>query len=284
MFGMNSRFPKLAMHIAGHGHPVVLLHGGHGSWTHWARNTEALAEHFQVVAFDLPGYGASPDVPDDLGLDEYVAWVAQAVASVASQGNRDQGNHDQGNHDQGNRDRDERGKDGLDLVGFSFGGALSARVAVRLGAAVRRVSLLGPSGFGTPNLIEIAKLPQRGDSRRPAVAAANLGAWMMSRSPAPDDAVVGIQLANIDGTRFDSRRISRQITMLADLPRIAASVQIIWGAQDKLPVPSIAARADACRQVRPDARISVVPNGGHWVQYEQCDVVNRLLIAFHRRQ
>ena len=44
------------------------------------RNIDALARHFRVVAFDLPGYGASPDVPKDMALDDYVAWVAEAVA------------------------------------------------------------------------------------------------------------------------------------------------------------------------------------------------------------
>jgi 2-hydroxy-6-oxonona-2,4-dienedioate hydrolase len=81
---LNSRFPALNAHVAGNGPPMVLLHGGHGSWTHWIRNVDVLAEHHRVVAFDLPGYGASPDVPDDLSLDDYVSWVADAVSTVAA--------------------------------------------------------------------------------------------------------------------------------------------------------------------------------------------------------
>jgi len=242
---------------------MVLLHGGHGSWTHWIRNIDALARHFRVVAFDLPGYGASPAVPKNIDIDHYVSWVADAVAAVAAHDGRDAG--------------------GIDLVGFSFGGALAARIAPKLGGAVRRVSLLGPSGFGARGAVEIAKLPPPGDRERVAIAAANLGAFMLAKSAAPDDPVVAIQLANIDGTRFDSRRISRRTTMLDDLPRIPAPVSMIWGALDKLPIPSLAARADACRQARPDVRIAIVPAGGHWIQYDRPDAVNRLLIAFHRR-
>ena len=71
--------------------------------------------------------------------------------------------------------------------------------------------------------------------------------------------------------------------MLDDLPRIAAPVQMIWGERDPLAIPSLAARAESCRQVRPDVRIAIVPGGGHWIAYDRPDAVNRLLIDFHRR-
>src|SRR5579859_2997484 len=40
--------------VWGAGTPVVLLHGGYGSWTHWLRNIDALAASYRVVAADLP--------------------------------------------------------------------------------------------------------------------------------------------------------------------------------------------------------------------------------------
>jgi 2-hydroxy-6-oxonona-2,4-dienedioate hydrolase len=255
---LNAPFPALHTHVAGAGPVLVLLHGGHGSWTHWARNIDALARHFRVIAFDLPGYGASPDVPKDIAVDDYVSWVAEAVARAATDGQ-------------------------IDLVGFSFGGALSARIAPRLGDKVRRVSLLGASGFGARAVVELDKLPPPGDDRRIAIAAANLGSFMLAKPAAPNDPVVAIQLANIDGTRFDSRRISRRTTMPEDLPRIPAPVQMIWGARDTLPIPSLEERVAECRRLRPDVRITIVPDGGHWIQYDRPDDINRLLIDFHRR-
>ena len=44
-------------HIWGTGYPLVLFHGGTGSWFHWVRNVEALARDFMVIAADLPGSG-----------------------------------------------------------------------------------------------------------------------------------------------------------------------------------------------------------------------------------
>jgi 2-hydroxy-6-oxonona-2,4-dienedioate hydrolase len=253
---LNVRFPALNAHRAGSGPPMVLLHGGHGSWTHWIRNVDVLARHFRVVAFDLPGFGASPDVPKEITVDKYVSWVADAIAATAA-------------------------GEPIHLVGFSFGGALSARIAPRFGNALRRVSLLGPSGFGGRAAVTLEKLPPPGNSHRMAVAAVNLGAFMLAKSAVPDDPVVAVQLANIDGTRFDSRRISRLTTMWEDLPRIPVPVQMMWGALDRLPLPSLEARADACRTIRPDARISIIPDGSHWIQYDRPDIVNQLLIDFH---
>src|ERR1051325_7613012 len=39
----------------GQGAPLVLLHGGYGSWMHWIRNVPPLSRQFRVIAPDLPG-------------------------------------------------------------------------------------------------------------------------------------------------------------------------------------------------------------------------------------
>lgn len=43
----------------GVGEPVVLIHGWASSSYSWRRNIPALAEHFRVIALDLPGFGLS---------------------------------------------------------------------------------------------------------------------------------------------------------------------------------------------------------------------------------
>jgi 2-hydroxy-6-oxonona-2,4-dienedioate hydrolase len=252
-------FPDLAIHEAGSGPSFVLFHGGVGSWTHWICNVEVLAATFRVLAFDSPGYGNSPDVPDAMAPSEYIDWVCDGVSRAAP--------------------------DGCHLGGFSFGGALAARVAARLGRQITRLSLLGPGGLGMPvgRVIPMAKQPGPDsdlDARR-AVAASNLGQWMLSTAPRTDDPIVDMQLANIDRMRFDSRRISLKATLTEDLAKITAPVQLIWGGADKLAYPSIDERVAICRQARPDVKVAVVPDGGHWVQYEQSAAVNRLLLDFH---
>ena len=51
----------------GSGEPVVLLHGGSGSWTHWIKTIPELAEQYEVWAPDLPGLGDSAMPPSPHG-------------------------------------------------------------------------------------------------------------------------------------------------------------------------------------------------------------------------
>lgn len=61
----------LACHVEGSGPPLVLFHGGMGSWTHWARNIPALRSRFTIHAPDLPGCGDSLAVPQEIAKDDY---------------------------------------------------------------------------------------------------------------------------------------------------------------------------------------------------------------------
>src|SRR5262250_1367602 len=58
--------------------PLVLLHGGTGSWMHWIRNVEPLSRDRMVIVPDLPGSGesASPQPP----------YSAQSMAAMLLKG------------------------------------------------------------------------------------------------------------------------------------------------------------------------------------------------------
>jgi 2-hydroxy-6-oxonona-2,4-dienedioate hydrolase len=251
---------QLAFTQIGLGPTMLLLHGGTGSRTHWERNIDELAVHFAVLAPDLPGTGKSPDVPPGLSASEYAQLVHHELDRLI-------------------------GQQPLHLVGFSFGAVLAANFAARRGDQVRALTLLGPGGFGRPvgRVLPLRPLPAAGEDRRHA-AAHNLGQVMLAEAPAADDPAVDIALANIAASRFDSRIVSLSETLLKDLHAATAPVQIIWGAEDRLAHPSVAARAQACRDARPDARVHIIPRAGHWVQYDAAPAVNDHIIQFHSAQ
>src|SRR4051794_7687607 len=58
--------PRLFVHRVGTGHPLVLLHGMGESHVGWRPVIDALAADHDVIAIDLPGFGASPALPAHL--------------------------------------------------------------------------------------------------------------------------------------------------------------------------------------------------------------------------
>lgn len=70
----------VAVHVAGSGRPLVLCHSLLADRTSFDRLAPLLVPHFQVVALDLPGFGASQ--PAAGGLDAVADRVAAAVAAL----------------------------------------------------------------------------------------------------------------------------------------------------------------------------------------------------------
>jgi len=248
-------FPPLACHVAGQGPNLVLIHGGAGSWTHWARNIDALSQEWRVHAFDLPGCGDSPDFPTDASDERYFEWVAHAILSQC---------------------------DGpIVLTGFSFGGSVAAAVAPRLGARLTALCLVAPGSFGKPAFRDVTVKPMR---ERPGVkvderenARHNLCQIMFAHDSSADEATVDIQIANVRRARFPSRRISWQDRIETDLAAIDRPVHFIWGADDRMATPSPQHRAELVGKARPDAEVDLIPGAGHWVQYERADAFNAAL-------
>jgi pimeloyl-ACP methyl ester carboxylesterase len=112
------------VHDVGEGAPVVLIHGsgpGVTAWANWRTVIPALSTHRRVVAPDMVGFGFT-ERPSDIAYGRE-AWVAHLVDLL-----------------------DAMELDRVDLVGNSFGGALSLAFAIRFPQRVRRLILMGAAG------------------------------------------------------------------------------------------------------------------------------------------
>ena len=248
--------PPLSYRREGKGPALLMFHGGVGSRNHWERNIPELSRHFTVTAVDLPGFGASADVPPDIGA--YLSLVTDAAAAL--------------------------GGDRFGLAGFSFGAVVGAAVASRLGRAVEFLSMIAPGGLGVPKgrHLDIRPVPPEGlDSAEGRVALRhNLTVTMFADAATADDTAVELHRSNIARARFDSRRISLQDRLLADLRSVRCPLQLIWGKCDAMAYPSIQSRIETIQAVRLDARVDLIVGAGHWVQYERPAETNRALLDF----
>lgn len=262
MLTVESVRPQIAVKKAGGGTTYVLLHGGMGSWNHWARNIDVLARHFHIHAVDLPGYGASPDVDKAMSGADYRGLVCRAIGEIL--------------------DDDEP----FHLTGFSFGAALSSCVAAYFGERVKGMSLIGSSGYGKPEggrSVNTRSYKSAGDDEAMyrEIVRENLLAFMLSDPETVDDDAVDFHGANVRRTRFDSRKISWGDTQRLDLAKITCPLQLIWGSSDVTAYPSIEDRVALCRERVPGLRIDVIPGAAHWAMYDSADAVNELLLDFH---
>jgi 2-hydroxy-6-oxonona-2,4-dienedioate hydrolase len=240
----------------GAGKPLVLLHGGYGSWTHWLRNIEALAAEWNVIAPDLPGLGDSAMPPDPIAPESLADIIAGGLATVLD------------------------GSGPAALVGFSFGGLLSGHVAARHGALVRSLILVGPGGLGPPRapVAPLQRAPT-GSARdeRAAVQRRNLAILMLADPAKIDALAVHLQLENVARGRIRSPRMGRTDTLRRVLPAIRCRIGAIWGEKDVTLGPNFAQRRELIRAVHPEARVATIPEAGHWVQYEAAEAFNALL-------
>lgn len=251
---------RLHVERRGSGPPLVLTHGGVGSWKHWVRNVGPLSEHFTVYAFDLPGFGRSPPIDRTADRDAYLRHCWDGIAAaVPKQGP-------------------------VYLAGFSFGSVVGAHVAVRFGDRMARLSLISPGGVRSirANEPDYEKMPPEDapEAERRAVVRRNLLKLMLHHPESADAEAIDIQHENIRLTRYPSVRVSRGDWLLDDLRRIRCPLQIVLGEFDTVIYPSHAHRLDHIRSAKPDFRVDIVPGAGHWMQFERADAVNRVLIEF----
>ena len=242
----------------GSGPPLVLLHGGYGSWTHWVRNVLPLSRHFRVIAPDLPGLGESATPPEP--------WTAQGLASIIAEGLGDV------------VPRGER----VHLAGFSFGGVIGGNVAAQLGERVRGFTVVGSNGLGLERSpTPLKRVPLDTDEAEEfATHRYNLNQLMIADPNKIDELALYLQKTNHARARMRSRRFSRSGALVEALPRITARLDGIWGERDATAVPHLDERARILREFQANARFAVVPGAGHWVAFEAAERFNTLIAEF----
>ncbi|MCY1195006.1 4,5:9,10-diseco-3-hydroxy-5,9,17-trioxoandrosta-1(10),2-diene-4-oate hydrolase [compost metagenome] len=243
----------------GQGSPLVLVHGGHGSWMHWIRNIEALSREHTLWVPDMPGFGESgtPD-GDPHAADRFERLIAALAAGLESL--------------LGPTSR-------FGLAGFSFGGLVAAHLAARL-PNVERLALLGSAGHGGPRRQAVEMVNWRTDDRDQMLAALrhNLSALMLHDQACVDALAVDLHECMCKATRFHSKALSRRPLLGEALSGFSGPTLLLWGEHDVTAQPVEAAQQLASGALHRDW--CLVPGAGHWVQYERPQEVNQLLLRW----
>ena len=238
--------------------PVVLLHGGSGSWTHWLRNIAALVDSGRwILAPDLPGFGdsAAPVTGNDAdALPEIVEYGLRRLLGSTS----------------------------CDMVGFSFGGMVAGLLAKHFPGRVARLVLVGAPGLGIdPDKAirlrawrHLAEPGQQDDRHR-----SNLATLMLLHAESNMALALSVHKANVLRDRMQGRSLSRTDVLARTLAQVQCPMYAIYGSADALYAGRMQALEAVLRRGPTFKRLSLIESAGHWVQFERADAFNAALQA-----
>lgn len=160
--------------------PLVLFHGGFGSWRHWILNVLPLSERYTVLAADLPGLGDSDPITEEYTAENIAATVSAGVDALIPPPAR------------------------FHIAGFSFGGIIGGHVSALQGKRVRSYTAVAAGGLGLRN----AKFPELESMSAASDAEAlervhrtNLSRLMISDPGRIDDLAIHVQTETVKRAR-----------------------------------------------------------------------------------
>lgn len=244
--------------VWGTGDPIVMLHGGSGSWTHWVRNVSVLtAAGRRVLVPDLPGFGESAVPPGGKDADVLPEPLYAGLCELLV------------------------GRS-FDLVGFSFGGLVGGLFTRQYQALVRRLVLVGAPALGVARTqpLDLLRWRHLPDARaRDKVHRHNLAVLMLADPDSIDEFAVTLHGANVACDRMQNRRLHRSDILLRSLGQIRCPVFGIWGSEDAL-YQDRALQLEQALGHAPGFRwLTWIPGAGHWVQFERSEAFDAALAA-----
>ncbi len=263
---------KVAYRDEGDGETLLLIHGMAGSSDSWRSVLPQLSKKYRVIAPDLLGHGQS-DKPriSDYSLGAFAVWLRDLL--------------------------DELGVSQATVVGHSLGGGVAMQFVYQHPDYVKRLVLISSGGLG-PDVGLILRLLSAPGAELvlPVVApkfvltAGNkLRSWLGAagiQSPRGAEIWSAYSSLSDPATRQSFLRTLRSVVDYRGQAVSAVSklglreqlpIMAIWGERDDIiPVD----HAHAAHKVRPDVRLELLPNVGHFAQVEAPNEVVELIEDF----
>jgi pimeloyl-ACP methyl ester carboxylesterase len=244
----------------GEGPPLVLLHGDGESRLGWQAVMPRLAERWDVIAPDLPGFADSR-----LGGEPTPERLAASVAELLQ----------------------HLGVGPAPIIGNSLGGMVAVLLARAVPHQVRGLVLADPAGMGVVAnpVLSVAAYPGLGELNAMTAALPLAGfaraearRLLLFAEPrrAPDwwrAEMVRLSRPDVVATSVASRRATlapwgQRRLVLQELPEVTVPTLVVWG-RDDLVFPLAQGRVATDRL--PDGRLAVIPGCGHLPHVERPD-------------
>jgi pimeloyl-ACP methyl ester carboxylesterase len=262
----------------GSGDPVVFIHGHSGAWQNWLEQLPVFAQAgHRAIAFDLPGFGASPLPVEPITMSGYGRIVDELLGHLDVSA--------------------------AAIVGNSMGGFVGAELAISAPQRVERLVLVSAAGVATRYI----GMPIQLMDRYSELVLGRAGRWLtpvpsrtasLARrrrlrhiafallSPHPErlDPRLFYENTLASGSKPGGPRAAAEIARYDfrdRLPDIACPTLVVWGDRDHVVPPS---SAEAFERLIPDSRLVIFEDCGHVPMLEEPDRFNRLVLDFLAEQ
>jgi pimeloyl-ACP methyl ester carboxylesterase len=243
---------NLGLARGGKGAPLLYLHGADGLGE-WPVILDTLAERFDVIVPDHPGFGGS----------EAPAWIDD-VSDVAYC----------------YLDTIEAlGLSGVHIIGQSLGGWIALEMAVRSAERLRSLTLISAAGIhvkGVPKTDIFILDPE--EVARLAYADPKIGEKAAARAGTEKYQDLAI-LNRIASARFGWQPRFFNPRLERWLHRVKIPTHIIWGDGDRIIPPDY---AQAFHRLIPGSTLTIIPKAGHLPHVEQAGAVAEAIQSFLR--
>ena len=259
---IKSKDSKVCWRSWGKGKPLILLHGGYGSWAHWIKQAIPFSKNYNVLIPDMPGFGESDDLTLPHTPEKISANIAETLLKLISP------------------------KETPIICGFSFGGLIAGHLSYNLierGLNPEKLILVGPGGLGAKRGEMRNMIPRHSKMSEEEIYQAhkiNLEILMMHDATKVDDWSVHIQKQNTDAHRIKSRPISSTDTLARILEKQDVPLFLLWGEKDASVGVYLEDRMSILRDINSKVRFHVEYNLGHWIMYENDVIFNKILNNF----
>lgn len=259
---IKSKDSKVCWRSWGKGKPLILLHGGYGSWAHWIKQAIPFSKNYNVLIPDMPGFGESEDLTLPHTPEKISANIAETLLKLISP------------------------EETPIICGFSFGGLIAGHLSYNLierDLNPEKLILVGPGGLGAKRGEMRNMIPRHSKMSEEEIYQAhkiNLEILMMHDATKVDDWSVHIQKQNTDAHRIKSRPISSTDTLARILEKQDVPLFLLWGEKDASVGVYLEDRMSILRDINSKVRFHVEYNLGHWIMYENDVIFNKILNNF----
>lgn len=245
---------EVAYTRTGSGPPLLLLHPLGADREVWAPIVDRLGDRRELIAIDMPGFGASPPL---LGVEPTAAALAEAIAGLSA----------------------TLGLERPHVAGSSLGGWVALELG--LAGAVASTTAIAPAGLWSNPLIPKPSIAhQLAKTFRPLIrpmAASERGrALLLAGTVAhpervPPAAAAHLVQAYADASGFVAVNQAMRAGVFTALDQISTPVTLVWPEHDGL--------VTRPRRLPPNIRDIALPDAGHIPFWDVPDAVAEILLS-----